>query len=162
TIIDLSASKPAVLRPGGITPQQIEAVIGCSVDASQHKVGAKETPKAPGMKYKHYAPAAQVLIVAPNDWQQALDWASKQGEKVGVMALTKTLNTSIPKNVVTYDMGGDLASATHRLFDGLRYFDNEQKVNWILACSFEEKGLGAAYMNRLKKSSGDSYFEPQA
>src|SRR5699024_2731953 len=48
TIIDLSASKPAVLRPGGITPQQIEAVIGCSVDASQHKVGAKETPKAPG------------------------------------------------------------------------------------------------------------------
>ena len=162
TIIDLSASKPAVLRPGGITPQQIEAVIGCSVDASQHKVGAKETPKAPGMKYKHYAPAAQVLIVAPNDWQQALDWASKQGEKDGVMALTKTLNTSIPKNVVTYDMGGDLASATHRLFDGLRYFDNEQKVNWILACSFEEKGLGAAYMNRLKKSSGDSYFEPQA
>ena len=162
TIIDLSASKPAVLRPGGITPQQIEAVIGCSVDASQHKVGAKETPKAPGMKYKHYAPAAQVLIVAPNDWQQALEWASKQGEKVGVMALTKTLNTSIPKNVVTYDMGGDLASATHRLFDGLRYFDNEQKVNWILACSFEEKGLGAAYMNRLKKSSGDSYFEPQA
>jgi len=162
TIIDLSASKPAVLRPGGITPQQIEVVIGCSVDASQHKVGAKETPKAPGMKYKHYAPAAQVLIVAPNDWQQALDWASKQDEKVGVMALTKTLNTSIPKNVVTYDMGGDLASATHRLFDGLRYFDNEQKVNWILACSFEEKGLGAAYMNRLKKSSGDSYFEPQA
>ena len=162
TIIDLSTSKPAVLRPGGITPQQIEAVIGCSVDASQHKVGAKETPKAPGMKYKHYAPAAQVLIVAPNYWQQALDWASKQGEKVGVMALTKTLNTSIPKNVVTYDMGGDLVSATHRLFDGLRYFDNEQKVNWILACSFEEKGLGAAYMNRLKKSSGDSYFEPQA
>lgn len=161
TIVDLSTSEPAILRPGGIISEQIEKTIGLSVDSDQHKVGANETPKAPGMKYKHYAPAAQVLIVRPNDWKQALAWAGSQSENIGIMAPSQILKGSLPANVLPYDMGNDLASATHRLFDGLRYFDNEQKVNWILACSFEEKGLGTAYMNRLKKSSGGTYFEPQ-
>lgn len=161
TIVDLSTSQPAILRPGGILPQQIEAVLGLSVDASQHKVGADETPKAPGMKYKHYAPSAQVLIVRPNEWQSALEWAENQPEKIGVMAMTNTLQEKLPANVLPYDMGADLQTATHRLFDGLRYFDNEQEVNWILACSFSEEGLGAAYMNRLKKAAGDTFFDEQ-
>lgn len=162
TIVDLSTAEPAILRPGGITPDQVAHALGQSVDASQHKVGANETPKAPGMKYKHYAPAAQVLIVHANDWEQALNWASQQNEKVGVMALSETLAGDLPANVLSYDMGNDLQTATHRLFDGLRYFDNEEPVNWILACAFAEDGLGAAYMNRLKKAAGDTFFEKKS
>ncbi len=158
TILDLSSDQPAVLRPGKITGQKIENIISTPVATDQHKVGANETPKAPGMKYKHYAPAAQVLIVDPDEWGQALNWAAKQKEKIGVMALSETLRKELPSNVIAYDMGAGLTSATHRLFDGLRYFDNEEKVNWILACSFKEEGLGAAYMNRLKKSAGDQFF----
>ncbi|GBG94000.1 translation factor Sua5 [Ligilactobacillus salitolerans] len=160
TIVDLSIDSPAILRPGGVTLNELEDTLGVKVLSDQHKVGAKETPKAPGMKYKHYAPAAQVLIVADKDWPQALEWAANQKEKVAMMALSTTLeNSQIPGNVVTYDMGADLTSATHRLFDGLRHFDNDEPVNWILACSFKEEGLGAAYMNRLKKAAGDQFFK---
>ncbi|GKT04002.1 L-threonylcarbamoyladenylate synthase [Furfurilactobacillus entadae] len=159
TVLDMSTGHPAILRPGAVTPEQIEAVIHEPVATELHKVGAKETPKAPGMKYKHYAPAAQVEIVNDGDWAAALTWAAKQDGPVGLMATTGRLDgLTIPANVEIFPLGSNVAGASHALFAGLRHFDDEGAVHNILAEGFAESGLGLAYMNRLKKAAGNVFF----
>lgn len=159
TIIDMSTEMPTILRPGAVTVAELEQVIG-DVKADHHHVGANEIPKAPGMKYKHYAPSAQVEIVDhPEDFKAAMDWASKQREAIGVMATDGVLaQLAVPENVETYSLGEDIQSATHLLFAGLRHFDLESEVKVIFTEGFDNTGLGAAYMNRLDKSAGGMHF----
>ncbi|WP_203649737.1 L-threonylcarbamoyladenylate synthase [Secundilactobacillus yichangensis] len=159
TIIDMSTGTPTILRPGAVTVAELEQVIG-DVKADHHHVGANETPKAPGMKYKHYAPSAQVEIVDhPADFDAAMEWASKQNEAIGVMATDDVLShLSVPENVETYSLGKDIQSATHLLFAGLRHFDLESEVKIIFTEGFDSTDLGAAYMNRLDKSAGGMHF----
>lgn len=159
TIIDMSVEVPTILRPGAVTVAELEAVIG-DVKADHHHVGKNEIPKAPGMKYKHYAPSAQVEIVdSVDDFKAAMTWAGQQSETVGLMATDGQLaQLTIPANVEVYSLGADVASATHRLFAGLRHFDTESEVAHILTAGFASEGLGAAYMNRLDKSAGGMHF----
>ncbi|AVK63420.1 threonylcarbamoyl-AMP synthase [Lactobacillus sp. CBA3606] len=160
TVLDLSGTQPAILRPGAVTAAEIEAVIDETVLTEQQHVGVTEVPKAPGMKYKHYAPDAQVYIVdQPTDWPQALTWARQQAAAVGVMATDVILtNNQIPANCEQFSLGTDIQSASRELFAGLRHFDTETDIKIILCQAFENKGLGAAYMNRLNKSAGQTHF----
>lgn len=160
TIIDMSTDTPTILRPGAVTVAELEQVIG-DVKADHHHVGANEIPKAPGMKYKHYAPSAQVEIVDhPADFEAAMDWASKQNEAIGLMVTDDVLaQLSVPQNVETYSLGKNIQSATHLLFAGLRHFDLESEVKVIFTEGFDNTGLGAAYMNRLDKSAGGMHFK---
>ena len=160
TVLDMSGDQPAILRPGAVTAEAIEAVIGETVLTEQHHVGATEVPKAPGMKYKHYAPNAQVYIVdQPTDWPAALQWAAKQSVPMGVMATDDVLlNNQLPANCEQFSLGSDVKSASRELFAGLRHFDTETQIKDILCSAFENKGLGAAYMNRLNKSAGQTHF----
>lgn len=159
TIIDMSVDVPTILRPGAVTVAELEQVIG-DVKADHHHVGANEIPKAPGMKYKHYAPSAQVEIVDQTaDFAAAMQWAAQQDEAIGVMATDDVLTRlAIPQNVETYSLGQDIQSATHLLFAGLRHFDLESEVKVIFTEGFANTGLGAAYMNRLDKSAGGMHF----
>lgn len=160
TVLDLSTDQPAILRPGAVTPEAIERVIGMPVQTELHHVGAKEVPKAPGMKYKHYAPNAQVYIVdRSEDWPEALAWAAQQDVPMGVMATDDILtNNQIPDNCEQFSLGEDIQSASRELFAGLRHFDTETEIKDILCQAFENKGLGLAYMNRLNKSAGQTHF----
>lgn len=158
TIIDLSTKVPTVLRPGAVTAEELENFLQEPVISDHHQVGVQEVPKAPGMKYKHYAPDAQVLMVKEALWPAALQWAAEQSEKIGVMAPTTVIKTGLPANCLPYDLGETIQTASHRLFAGLRNFDDQQKVNWILTAAYPETGLGTAYMNRLRKSSGNVFF----
>ncbi len=130
------------------------------VQTELHHVGAKEVPKAPGMKYKHYAPNAQVYIVdRSEDWPEALAWAAQQDVPMGVMATDDILtNNQIPANCEQFSLGEDIQSASRELFAGLRHFDTETEIKDILCQAFENKGLGLAYMNRLNKSAGQTHF----
>lgn len=159
TVLDMSGDHPVILRPGAVTKEQIEAVIG-SIDLNHHHVGKNETPKAPGMKYKHYAPAAQVYIVDPGtDWGQVIEWVKQQPFDVGMMAEEKVLqNASLPMNASQFSLGNGVKDASARLFDGLREFDDEQNVKAIVCQAFPAEGLGEAYMNRLNKSAGGVHF----
>ncbi|QMU07954.1 threonylcarbamoyl-AMP synthase [Levilactobacillus suantsaii] len=161
TILDLTADVPTILRPGAVTEADLEPVIG-QVRSNHHKVGKTEVPKAPGMKYKHYAPDAQVYIVDhETDWDAAFKWAQAQDYSIGVMALDNVLAAhQLPTNVEAYSLGQDLSSASHRLFAGLRHFDLESSVKGILTQGFADDGLGSAYMNRLNKSAGQVHFDP--
>ena len=160
TVLDLSTPRPAILRPGAVTKAQIESVIG-SIDLDQHHVGTNETPKAPGMKYRHYAPGVPVAIVDPQtNWQSVNSWIEEQPSKVGVMAEKQILDAfSWPDNAVIYSLGEDVSDASSHLFAGLRFFDDQKDVASILVQGLDATGLGAAYMNRLNKSAGGKHFE---
>ena len=159
TVLDMSTDHPVILRPGAVTKHQIEEVIG-SIDLNHHHVGNNETPKAPGMKYKHYAPNAQVYIVDEGtDWKQVVDWIKQQPFDVGMMAEEKILQqATLPMNAIQFSLGKNVADASARLFDGLRQFDDQPNVKAIVTQAFPAKDLGRAYMNRLNNSAGGEYF----
>lgn len=156
-IIDLTVTPPAILRPGAIGPDELEPLIG-HVDTAAHHVGQNEAPKAPGMKYKHYAPAAQVVVVDdPAQFSAAVAWAKQTGQVFGLLA-TDAILAQYP-TIPSYSLGKDVQSAAHALFAGLRCFDLHPDVTLVLAQAFSKTELSAAYMNRLLKSAGDMHFQ---
>lgn len=163
TVLDMSTDHPVILRPGAVTKKDIESVIG-SIDLNHHQVGKNETPKAPGMKYKHYAPKAQVYIVGEGaDWHQVVEWIKQQPFDVGIMAEEKVLQQEVlPMNAIQFSLGKNVVDASARLFNGLRQFDDQPNVEAILAEAFPAHDLGGAYMNRLNKSAGGVHFDANA
>lgn len=156
-IIDLTVTPPAILRPGAIGPDELEPLIG-HVDTAAHHVGQNEAPKAPGMKYKHYAPAAQVVVVDdPAQFSAAVTLAKQTGQVFGLLA-TDAILAQYP-TIPSYSLGKDVQSAAHALFAGLRWFDLHPDVTLVLAQAFSKTELSAAYMNRLLKSAGDMHFQ---
>ena len=159
TVLDLSGDDPTILRPGIITAETIEAALGREVkydasltDAAKHVQldpadGAAEAdfqPKSPGMKYKHYAPKAEMLIV--------------EGERSKVKAEIERLKTMNEKlgnsvGVILFEEKAFLEAA-HDFFARLRDLDNEG-VDMILAGALSDSdGVGFAVMNRMLKSAG--------
>ena len=162
TVLDLTSSIPTILRPGAVSQQQLQEVIG-TVQSDHHKVQPGEIPKAPGMKYKHYAPQAQVVIVdTVEDFEPALSWVKQQNQPFAVMAEQSVLDQiDLTAARATFSLGCNLDSASHLLFAALRKFDLDPQIKYILAQGFTASGLGAAYMNRLNKSAGNKHFKSQ-
>ena len=157
TVIDLSVDVPTILRPGMIDSDDLLKVID-NVNSDHHKVTATEVPKAPGMKYKHYAPSAQVIIVDDvNDFPKAIAEYSQKDASLGVLA-TDAILKEVPKNITTYSLGDDVYSASKELFAGLRQLDVDH-MDYILAQGFSDEGHGAAYSNRLNKSAGNAHYK---
>lgn len=153
TIIDLSVDTPTVLRPGEITPEEISAVLGEEVLMNKGTSQTKGVPKAPGMKYRHYAPSAPVYIVDKEEDFQNIP----HGADVGVAALSSVLDKIKSNN--KFDLGDSIDEAAHNLFGALRFFDNEDQINEIYVQGFSEGDISAAYMNRLNKSAAGHHFK---
>ncbi|MGO2083887.1 L-threonylcarbamoyladenylate synthase [Vagococcus sp.] len=161
TVVDVSDEQdvPTILRPGAITKEQLEQVVG-EVRFDNHLVGKAETPKAPGMKYKHYSPDTPVLMVAGGAevFQSALN--KYKDNKVGVLA-----NQALIDQMSGYEAAYSLSKKSHvkeamqYLFAGLRSLDLvNPKLDLILVETYPNEGEGLAYMNRLKKAAGEHYF----
>lgn len=162
TIVDLTVNPPQILRPGYITREMLEKVLGkVAVDATilQSSKECKAAPKAPGMKYRHYAPSGDLLIVKGEE-KEVVSYINEQaekqqaaGEKVGVIA-TREMYDRYHAEVVK-DIGSrqDEETIARRLYTILREFDDE-KVTKIYSESFSTEGLGQAIMNRLLKAAG--------
>lgn len=156
TVIDMTTSVPVILRPGGITLEQIRKVLPDTV-LDKGLVDCSDKPKCPGMKYKHYSPHADVEVV--------------MGEKDSVRKyISLMLNEHTNAGVLTYK-GGDYDNAVcvisagnnmqeyaSNLFYNLRVFD-EYKVDKIFAEFQNEDGIGVAVKNRLFKSAGNNITE---
>lgn len=155
TVIDLTNDEgPVILRPGVITKEQIEAVIGPIQSTVKTTAGEREVPKSPGMKYRHYAPKTPVLVVegTVEAFEEVINQYKLQGKTVGVMAqdvIVESLKDTV--NGVYY-MGESVDDMNRALFDALRTLDH-LKLDVILAESAPEVGVGIAYMNRLKKAA---------
>ncbi|WP_027623665.1 L-threonylcarbamoyladenylate synthase [Clostridium lundense] len=161
TVIDCTIYPPCVLRPGGITLEMFREVDDkIYIDPAIMKKPDKDfKPKAPGMKYRHYAPKAPVKIVqgelnkTVEKINEIIKECVSENKIVGVMATDETANYY--KNAVIISLGSrkNLNTIAQNLFGTLRSFD-DKKVDIILSESFEEEGIGIAIMNRLKKSAG--------
>ncbi|WP_019635557.1 L-threonylcarbamoyladenylate synthase [Paenibacillus fonticola] len=159
-----------VLRPGGITAEQLARVAagGVKLDpALLEAAGAQllPAPKSPGMKYTHYAPRGTLRIVRGAAVRKVaarigaeLDAASRRGEVTGVLAFDEHLPHYRADCVLSLGSIAALETAAHRLYGALRRFD-ERGVTYILAESCPEDGLGAAVMNRLLKAAGHDVID---
>lgn len=157
TIIDLSVATPIVLRPGAITPEELSAALGEKVLINTGKVADKDVPKAPGMKYRHYAPSAPVVVVDdPNDFAHL-----NLTNETGVMALSKILNEIELPAANKFNLGENLADADHNLFGGLRYFDDKPNIKQIFVQGFSGSEDTLAYMNRLNKAAAGHHYMPK-
>lgn len=156
TVIDLSIEdKVTILRPGAITKEMLEAVIGPCVEYDQTILGEAGIPKAPGMKYTHYSPEVAVVMVHHNDFASAL--AHYQDNAVALLC-TESIHETFP-DYPYYSLGkGSIQEANEALFAGLRALDQYQ-YQLILAETMENIGQGRAYMNRLEKASGHQQFK---
>ncbi|MGL4982263.1 MAG: L-threonylcarbamoyladenylate synthase [Treponemataceae bacterium] len=151
TVVDCTVYPVVILRPGGITTEQIREVVDVQGFTATDMTG--ETPKAPGMKYRHYAPKAAFVIV-PHDkeiLQQAIATEQKHGKKVGVMVTDDFAFVSADYCVLLGDRE-NLEIAASKIFLALRAFD-ENCVDIIFATEFPKTGIGEAIMNRLEKAS---------
>ena len=159
TVLDMSVIPAVILRPGAITRTQLLTVLPDVLD-NKHHVSQDEVPKAPGMKYRHYAPEADVTIVKNRqDFDAAIQWALAQNTEVGLLATDEVLlHQDQIRFKAQFSLGNSVTTASQHLFDGLRYFDLHPEVKIILAQGFEPKDLGVAYMNRLEKAAGSHYF----
>ena len=159
TIVDLTCTPPRLLRPGGITLEQLRAALGeVAVDpAVTRLMGAGEKPKAPGMKYRHYAPKAPVTVVAGDPAKSAAYIASHAAPGDGIICFDEfvPLFTGRPGTGPVMDLGpaGDKAEQARHIFDALRRFDHTGAAAIWAQCP-DPEGIGLAISNRLNKAAG--------
>lgn len=168
TIVDVSGEIPALLRPGAVTVEMLEAVVGrVEIDpAILGPLKADVHPKAPGMKYRHYAPRAELTLVedVKSHGEAASDavvetirrLAAEQlakGFRVGIICTDETRDRYGAGLVRSVGERGHEETVAHNLFAVLREFDDLQ-VDYIYSESFSREHLGQAIMNRLTKAAG--------
>ncbi|WCN39652.1 L-threonylcarbamoyladenylate synthase [Aneurinibacillus uraniidurans] len=161
TVVDVTGDVPLILRPGGITAEQIAEIIGeVAVDPGLLGDGPA-APRSPGMKYRHYAPEGEMWLVEEPDMcmriVKAVEQAKQEGMRVGVLATEESASAYPGADVVlACGQRADLISVARHLYDVLRRFDQEQ-VDVIFSETFPYTGVGAAVMNRLMKAAGGKY-----
>lgn len=162
TIVDLTGSIPTLLRPGFITVEMLEKVVGAiEIDKAVLATTADPLliPKAPGMKYKHYAPKGELTIYEGESKEVIkainLEVAALvlKGYKTGIIAAKETYGQYPLGNVKVIGTREDETTIARGLFEVLRDFDTEG-MEYIFAESFDNKQLGQAIMNRMLKAAG--------
>lgn len=161
TVVDATEEEVVILRPGGITLEMLKDTVDrVSIDpAIMVKMRDDERPRAPGMKYKHYAPNASLTIIR-GESSKVTDYINERikehaakGEKAAALAYDETFeefHTNIKLSAGSKRQPGIIAA---NLFDCLREFDKID-IDFIYAEGFPEEGIGLAIMNRLKKAAG--------
>ncbi len=155
TVITLADKTPRVLRPGGITVAQLESVLGKIEvdDAVLHSLKAGQKASSPGMKYKHYAPKANVILLKCTD-EEYINYVNSKASS-GSAALC--CDEDIPfLNVMCYSLGrrNDYVQQAHRLFDLLRKIDDDNIADTIYSRLPSTQGVGLAVYNRLIRAAG--------
>ncbi len=165
TIVDLSEEEPAILRPGYITRAMLEEVIGeVQVDQALIKDDSNIIPKAPGMKYRHYAPKADLLVVEGRQQDvigkinELVRDKAEHGLTAGVICTEESRPYYEAEILRVIGSREDENSIARNLFAILREFDSLE-VDGIYSESFESPGLGQAIMNRLLKAAGHQVLQ---
>ena len=155
TIIDLTCQPPRLLRAGGLPLEELERVLGTVlVDKCITQLMTDgERPRAPGMKYRHYAPKAPVTVVTGDGKKSAAYIAAHAPEGAGVICFSEFRAQF--HGCVVHELGpeGDKSEQARRVFDALREFDATDVTEIFAQCP-DDAGLGLAIGNRLKKAAG--------
>ena len=160
TIVDVSGPEPIILRPGYVTQEMLEKVLGeVELDQTILDGTTAQRPKAPGMKYRHYAPKGELSIVEGSA-EAVVEHinglcarAAAEGKKTGVIATDETFSRYTADSVKSVGSREDEEAIAHSLYRILREFDDEE-VEVMYTESFSSYGMGQAIMNRLLKAAG--------
>jgi len=162
TVLDITTDPPTILRPGPATVEELQDLIG---EVRVHPVARAEVSaevviaRSPGMKYKHYAPAAEIVVVEGNlekiqvKVQELANAQRKSGKKVGIVATEETAASYHADVVKIVGSRRDPRTVSKNLFRILRELDSEG-VSSAVAEGIEPLGIGLAVMNRLRKAAG--------
>lgn len=161
TIVDCTVEPPLVLRPGGVTLEMLREVhSGIDIDrALKEKPTEDLKPKAPGMKYRHYAPKANLKIIRGKNEKtieiinKMLENYIEKNNKVAILTTDENLNKFNKGEIISLGSESNLSEIAKNLFETLRRCD-DLGVQYILCQGFEEEGVGLAIMNRLNKAAG--------
>ncbi|MEM1565765.1 MAG: L-threonylcarbamoyladenylate synthase [Candidatus Bathyarchaeia archaeon] len=161
TVLDLTVNPPQILRPGGTTYEVLKEVLG-TVELHPVAVADKKMhvnkARSPGMKHRHYAPRARMVVVEGDleavvkKVAELADHYKRKGAKVGVLATNETIANYTADVVKSIGSRSCLGEVAKNLFRLLREFDAEG-VDVIIAEGVPTQGLGLAVMNRLRKAS---------
>ena len=166
TVVDTVGDIATILRPGGITFEMLEEVLGKVMmdPALGHKLKEGEVPRAPGMKYTHYSPNAEVIIVKGENDQvipfinTLVKKQKSKGKTVGVLATDETASLFTADKVISVGTESNPLTIASNLFEVLRSFDDAH-IEIVYSLAFKETGIGKAIMNRLEKSAGYHIIE---
>ena len=171
TVLDISSEPPVILRPGGITLEQLQQLLG--VVGTDPALSTEPTdtapPRSPGLKYRHYAPKAALLLVQGQhdhvvyEIGRRAELYTKEGTVVGILATNETAALYEPSlytscRILSLGSRQQPESLASNLFRCLREFD-EKAVEVILAETPEINGIGLAVMNRLVKAAGGNIIK---
>lgn len=164
TVVEACGEVPIILRPGGITAEQIAEITGeVALDPGLLEEGI--APKSPGMKYRHYAPEGEMWLVEGKNQEETAEiinrlaqQGKKNGKKVGILTTEEGIHC-YPNAGLILPCGNrqDLISVARNLYDVLRKFD-DLGIDLILSETFPEQGVGQAVMNRLRKAAGGKRY----
>ena len=167
TILDMTVTPPMILRPGAITVSMLSEMIGeVTIDETLVSENSGKAPKAPGMKYRHYAPKAEMVIVEgrPQEAVEAIKQLAfeqkKAGKSVGIIATDESASSYTNGIVKTIGSRENENTVAKNLYRILREFDDED-VDYIYSEAFSEDGIGTAVMNRLGKAAGHKMLNAQ-
>lgn len=160
TIVDMTVEEPMILRPGYITKEMLEEVLqSVSEDKTMMSAESGQAPKAPGMKYRHYAPKGDLTIIEGEE-ERVVEYINeqvcrlrKEGHKTGVIGTDATISRYLGDVCKSAGDRDDERTVARRLYRILREFDDEE-VSVIFSESFDAAGIGQAVMNRLLKAAG--------
>lgn len=159
TVLDLSGELPTILRPGGVTKEELEKVLG---EVQVDELSATGIPRAPGMKYRHYAPGGEMILLVGERakilqrMHEEILKAHSRMKKVGILCTLESapgLHADMPDLIFVLGSEQRPNEVANSLFEGLRRCD-QQGMDLILAEGIRDVGLGSAIMNRLQKASG--------
>ena len=176
TILDMSMDRPTLLRPGAITLEDLTEVLGEKPEIDPTLLGKKMEdgfiPKAPGMKYRHYAPKAEMILFCSSEEKEheykvskrIAEYLEEEGrgfprEKIAILCAEETKHfyqeMAEKEGIILKVLGrrDEPLSMTHNLFRILRECD-EEGIELILSEGYSEEGIGFALMNRMKKAAG--------
>lgn len=160
TIVDCTEDVPVILRPGAVTKEMLEEIF-TEVRIDPALAGENKIPKAPGMKYRHYAPKAPLILLKGKKknmleaFAEELQKHKKMGQKVGIIASSEVISMLGYDKAYDYGSQNNLYDIAADLYNALRYFDDKD-ADLLLAEGTTERGIGLAIMNRLRKASGQN------
>lgn len=167
TIVDFTEDVPVVLRPGYISLEMLQETLGdVRMDKGLLITDSSVHPKAPGMKYRHYAPKADLSIIEGNEEDvvacinHLTDEAVAKGLKVGVIATDETKARYVHADVLSIGSREEEETIAHHLYEVLRDFDDD-RVDVIYSEAFYTPKMGQAIMNRLLKAAGHKIINAQ-
>lgn len=160
TILDMTVTPPMILRPGAVTKEMLETLIGeVAVDKALMDPDNKRPPKAPGMKYRHYAPKAELVVVdgrmdaVVDKINRLAKEKAEAGYKVGIIGTRETVGRYQTGDIKCIGTRTDESTIASHLYGILREFDSDG-AEFIYSEAFASEGIGSAVMNRLLKAAG--------